>query len=66
VVRNLVLAGAALMAARPTTERGMEWTDALTLLLGVLAFYGLYQVTDELLRQSSRLARLAQRARGQA
>jgi hypothetical protein len=66
VVRNGVLAGAALLAARPTVERSMEWTDALTLVLAVLAFYGLYLMTDELLRQSSRLAHMAHREREQA
>jgi hypothetical protein len=66
VARNLVLAAAALMAAQPTVERSMEWTDALTLVLAVLAFYGLYLLTDELLRQSSRLAGLARRARERA
>jgi hypothetical protein len=65
-VRNVVLAAAALMAARPMVERSMEWTDALTLVLAVLAFYGMYLMTDELLRQSTRLARMARREREQA
>jgi hypothetical protein len=64
VARNSVLVAAALLAARPTLARSMEWTDALTLVLGVLAFYALYVMTDELLRQSSRLARMTQRERG--
>lgn len=64
VARNLVLAAAAVIAARPTLERNMEWTDALTLVLGVLAFYGLYLMADELLRQASRLARLTRQEQG--
>ena len=36
----------------------MEWVDAVTLVLGVLAFYAFYLMADELLRQASRLARL--------
>jgi hypothetical protein len=66
VARNLVLTAAALMAARPMVERSMEWIDTLTLVLAVLAFYGMYLMTDELLRQSSRLARMARREREQA
>jgi hypothetical protein len=58
VLRNLVLAAAALMASRPTLERSMEWVDAVTLVLGVLAFYALYLMADELLRQATRMARL--------
>jgi hypothetical protein len=58
VFRNLVLAAAALIASRPTLERSMDWVDALTLVLGVLAFYAFYLMADELLRQASRLARL--------
>jgi uncharacterized membrane protein YphA (DoxX/SURF4 family) len=57
VLRNLVLAAAALIASRPTLERSMDWMDALTLVLGVLAFYAFYLMADELLRQASRLAR---------
>ena len=53
-----MLAAAALLASRPTLERSMDWIDALTLVLGVLAFYALYLMADELLRQASRLARL--------
>jgi hypothetical protein len=60
VLRNLVLAGAALVASRPALERSMDWVDALTLVLGVLAFYALYLMADELLRQATRLARLGQ------
>jgi len=58
VARNLVLSAAAVIASRPTLERSMEWTDALTLVLGVLAFYALYLMADELLRQASRLAQI--------
>jgi hypothetical protein len=58
VLRNLILAAAALVASQPTMERSMDWIDAVTLVLGVLAFYAFYLMADELLRQASRLARL--------
>jgi Methylamine utilisation protein MauE len=58
VARNIVLALAAVIASRPTLERSMDWIDALTLVLGVLAFYALYLMADELLRQASRLAQI--------
>lgn len=58
VVRNLVLAAAALLASRPMLDRAVDWFDATTLVLGVLAFYGLYVMADELLRQASRFAQL--------
>jgi hypothetical protein len=58
VVRNLVLATAAILASRPIRDRTVDWFDTTTLVLGVLAFYGLYLMADELLRQASRLAQL--------
>ena len=58
VARNGVLAAAAVLASRPTLERSMDWIDALTLVLGVLAFYALYLMADELLRQAGRLAQI--------
>jgi ABC-type branched-subunit amino acid transport system permease subunit len=58
VARNVVLAAAAVIASRPTLERNMDWIDAVTLVLGVLAFYALYLMADELLRQASRLAQI--------
>lgn len=61
VLRNLVLAAAALLASQPALERSLDWVDALSLVLGVLAFYALYLMADELLRQATRLARLDQR-----
>jgi hypothetical protein len=64
VARNAVLAAAALIASRPTLERSMDWIDALTLVLGVLAFYALYLMVDELLRQASRLARVQRSEHG--
>jgi len=57
VLRNLVLVAAAVLASGPTLDRDMAWTDAVTLVLGILAFYGLYLMVDELLRQAGRLAR---------
>jgi Methylamine utilisation protein MauE len=58
VVRNLVLAAAAMLASRPMLDRAVDWFDLTTLVLGVLAFYGLYLMADELLRQASRFAQL--------
>jgi hypothetical protein len=58
VVRNAVLAATAMVARSPTLERSMDWVDALTLVLGVLSFYALYLMADELMRQASRFARL--------
>ena len=65
VARNGVLAGAALAASSPAPERPMDPTDGLTLVLGVLSLYALYLLSDELLRQASRLARLDRREGGQ-
>ncbi len=61
VARNAVLAVAALAVAGPTVERGFVWLDGVTLIVGVLAFYTLYLMADELLRQSSRLRQLRHR-----
>jgi len=58
VARNAVLAAAALAVAGPTADRGFEWLDGVTLIMGVLAFYALYLMAEELLRQSSRLRQL--------
>ncbi len=62
VGRNLVLIGIALLISGPTRERDLEWLDMVTLLGGVLAFYALYLLIDELLRQFARIAQV----RGQA
>ena len=61
VARNVVLAATALAVAGPTLERGFVWLDGVTLTMGVLAFYALYLMADELMRQSSRLGQLRQR-----
>ena len=58
VLRNAVLAAVALAISGPTSPRGIEWLDGVTLVAGVLAFYGLYLLFDELLRQSSRIGQL--------
>lgn len=57
VVRNGVLAAAALAVTVPTVDRPFDWLDAVTLVAGVLAFYVAYLMADELLRQASRMAR---------
>ncbi len=64
VGRNLVLAALAIAASQPTLERGLSWIDALTLVFGVLAFYALYLMADELLRQASRSGQLKQFEQG--
>lgn len=64
VVRNAVLAAAALAVTTPTSDRAFDWLDAVTLVAGVLAFYVAYLMADELLRQASRMAR-AERSSGQ-
>ena len=64
VVRNAVLAAAALAVTTPTSDRAFDWLDAVTLVAGVLAFYMAYLMADELLRQASRMAR-AERSSGQ-
>ena len=58
LLRNGVLAVAALAVAGPAIEREFEWLDGVTLVIGVLAFYALYLLFDELLRQFSRIAQL--------
>ena len=58
VLRNAVLAALALAVSGPTSQRGFEWLDGMTLVAGVLAFYGLYLLFDELLRHASRLGQL--------
>lgn len=58
VLRNGVLAAAALLVAGPTVQREFEWLDGVSLVIGVLAFYALYLLFDEVLRQFSRIAQL--------
>lgn len=65
VLRNAVLAALALAVSGPPSQRGFEWLDGMTLVAGVLAFYGLYLLFDELLRQSSRLGQLRAHERPQ-
>jgi hypothetical protein len=57
LVRNGLLAVAALAASGATTDRPLDWLDAVTVVLGVLAFFVTYLMADELLRQASRMAR---------
>lgn len=57
LVRNGVLAAAALAASGATVDRPLDWLDAVTVVLGVLAFFVTYLMADELLRQASRMAR---------
>lgn len=57
LVRNGILAAAALAASGATMDRPLDWLDAVTVVLGVLAFFVTYLMADELLRQASRMAR---------
>lgn len=57
VARNGVLAVAALAVSGATVDRPLLWLDAVTLVMGVLAFYVTYLMADELLRQANRMAR---------
>lgn len=57
VLRNGVIAVAALAATGTASERVFDWLDGVTLIFGVLAFYITYLMADELLRQASRMAR---------
>ena len=57
VSRNGVLAAAAFAVSGATVDRPLAWLDAVTLVIGVLAFYVAYLMADELLRQASRMAR---------
>ena len=45
-----------LAVSGATVDRPLAWLDAVTLVIGVLAFYVAYLMADELLRQASRLA----------
>jgi Methylamine utilisation protein MauE len=58
VVRNGLLACAAVALSAPSIDRPYEWLDAVTLIVGVLALYGSYLTFDELLRQFGRIAQL--------
>ena len=56
VLRNLVFAGLALLAATPSPERALNWVDLLTIAFGVLVSAGLYLGFNQLLVQAPRLA----------
>lgn len=62
LVRNGVLAAAALAASGTTMDRPLDWLDAVTVVLGVLAFFVTYLMADELLRQASRMSRVERSA----
>lgn len=57
VVRNGLIAAAAVAATGTASDRAFDWLDGVTLIFGVLAFYIAYLMADELLRQASRMAR---------
>ncbi len=66
VVRNALLACAALAMSGPSLERPYEWLDAVTLVVGALALYGSYLTFNELLRQFGRIAQINRKQSGGA
>lgn len=59
VARNLVLVGAASLAALPAGPRTLGWVDGLTIAAATLAGACLYLAIDGLLANGPRLAALA-------
>jgi hypothetical protein len=57
VLRNLLLAAAAVAVSGPTADRTLDWLDGFVLVAGGLAFFVAYLMADEVLRQASRMAR---------
>jgi hypothetical protein len=62
VVRNALLAAAALAALLPVFPRPLAWIDALTVSGAVLALAALYLATDRLMAHAPALARLREAA----
>jgi hypothetical protein len=62
VVRNVLLAAAALMALGPVEPRPLVWIDALTVSGAVVALAALYLATDRLMAHAPALARLREAA----
>ena len=58
VVRNLVLAGAAVVSALPAAPRVLTWVDGVTVGAGVIILVLLYAAIDGLLIQAPRLRAL--------
>ena len=58
VVRNTVLAAAALAALAPVYDRPLVWVDALTVSGAVMALAALYVAADRLMAYGPALARL--------
>ena len=56
VARNVLLAGAAGLAALPASDRGLGAQDWLTLVLAILAAILLYAGTSQLLRNAAAIA----------
>jgi len=55
IVRNLVLATAALCALLPTASRGIGWIDVVSMVAGVLVAGTLYAAANQLLAARARL-----------
>lgn len=62
VVRNALLAAAALATLVPVAARPLVWVDALTVSGAVLALTALYLATDRLMAHAPALARLREAA----
>lgn len=57
VVRNGVIAAAALGVAGASVDRPLGWLDVITLTCGVLGLLAAHLTADEVLRQASRMRR---------
>ena len=55
LLRNAVLMGVALLAAAPATARDMVWLDGIAIAFAALFLFGLFALTNALLRHHSRL-----------
>jgi methylamine utilization protein MauE len=62
VVRNALIAAAALVALAPVEPRPLVWVDALTVSGAVLALAALYLAADRLMALAPALARLREAA----
>ena len=58
VLRNGVLAAAALLAMAAEAPRELVWLDGLTVVAGALALYGLLAAANQLLANQPRLLKL--------
>ena len=55
LARNAVLMGVGVLAALPTAPRDMVWLDGIAIAFAALFLFGLFALTNALLRHHSRL-----------